>query len=166
MKRAEAPADLETRLIDGDHEALRLWLRLLTCSNLITAEIRRRLRHEFATTLPRFDLMAQLQRHRDGLSMRDLSRRLMVTGGNVTGLTDQLEREGLVERQLQAADRRSYVVRLTTAGRRRFEQMASAHESWVRELFHGLTSVELRRLFGLLAKLKHHAARPKQENPT
>src|SRR5437667_7273147 len=81
-----------------DHRALRIWLRLLTCTQLIEKQVRGRLREQFSTTLPRFDLMAQLERHREGLKMNELSRLLMVTGGNVTATVDQLAQEGLVER--------------------------------------------------------------------
>jgi hypothetical protein len=86
--------DLEMSTGVDSHMGLRLWLRMLTTTNLVQAELRKRLRAEFDTTLPRFDLMAQLERHPEGLKMNELSRRLMVTGGNVTGLTDQLEKEG------------------------------------------------------------------------
>ena len=149
-------SDLETRLNDGDHKALRLWLRLLACSNRIEAEINRRLRTDFSTTLARFDLMAQLQRSPDGLKMNELSRRLMVTGGNVTGLTDQLERDGLVERSEDLADRRAYSVRLTALGQERFDAMALVHETWVVELLGGLGASEKLTVYNLLGKLKSH----------
>ena len=97
----------------GDHRALRIWLRLLTCTQLIERAVRSRLRERFGTTLPRFDLMAQLERHPEGLKMNELSRLLMVTGGNVTAIVDQLEKEGLVERLDEPADRRAFRVRLT-----------------------------------------------------
>ncbi len=90
-------ADRETIARSDDHRALRTWLRLLTCTQMIERVVRSRLRERFATTLPRFDLMAQLERHPEGLKMNELSRRLMVTGGNVTTIVDQLEKEGLVE---------------------------------------------------------------------
>ena len=93
-----------------DHDALRLWLRLLTCTLLIERSVKTRLRESFAMTLPRFDLMAQLERAPGGLKMSELSRRLMVTGGNVTGLTDQLVGEGLVERRRVPGDRRALAV--------------------------------------------------------
>ena len=146
--------DLESRLSDDHHESLRLWLRLLTCSALIERSIRARLRSSFATTLPRFDLMAQLERHPAGLRMGELSRRLMVTGGNVTGITDQLVREGLVERREIADDRRVYVVRLTGRGKRAFDAMAAAHERWIIEMLGGLESGERKRLYALLDRLK------------
>ena len=112
------------------------------------------LREEFATTLPRFDLMAQLERHRDGLKMNELSRLLMVTGGNVTAIVDQLEKEGLVERFDEPGDRRSWLIRLTPSGRKSFAEMARAHERWVVELLAGLSSRERDELLKLLAKLK------------
>ncbi|HZN99730.1 MAG TPA: MarR family transcriptional regulator [Burkholderiales bacterium] len=141
----------------GDHSALRIWLRLLTCTQLIERRVRSGLREEFATTLPRFDLMAQLERHREGLKMNELSRLLMVTGGNVTAIVDQLEKEGLVERLDEPADRRAFCIRLTRSGEKSFAEMARAHERWVVELLSGLSRREHDELLKLLAKLKSHA---------
>jgi DNA-binding MarR family transcriptional regulator len=141
----------------GDHSALRIWLRLLTCTQLIEKRVRAGLREEFATTLPRFDLMAQLERHPEGLKMNELSRLLMVTGGNVTGIVDQLEKEGLVERVSEPEDRRAWLIRLTSSGDKTFAEMARAHEHWVVELLAGLSGRERDELLKLLAKLKSHA---------
>lgn len=149
-----APLDFETRATADDHLALRLWLRLLACANRIEAPLRTRLRTQFDTSLPRFDLMAQLDRHPQGLKMRELSRRLMVTGGNVTGLTDKLVAEGLVERGEDPADRRAFTVRLTAEGQRQFRAMARAHEGWVVELMGALDARQQGRLFELLGELK------------
>ncbi len=146
--------DAETRATDDDHLALRLWLRLLACTNLVEAPLRTRLREQFEGSLPRFDLMAQLDRHPGGLKMRELSRRLMVTGGNVTGLTDRLVAEGLVERRDDPGDGRAYTVQLTAAGQRQFRAMARAHEAWVVELFGGLSAAQQAQLFDLLGQLK------------
>jgi DNA-binding MarR family transcriptional regulator len=140
-----------------DHRALRLWLRLLTCTQLIERRVRSRLRERFATTLPRFDLMAQLARHPEGLKMNELSRLLMVTGGNVTAIVDQLEGERLVERLDEPADRRAFRIRLTKAGERSFADMARAHEEWIVELLAGMTKREQDELLRLLAKVKQHA---------
>ena len=115
------------------------------------------LREDFGTTLPRFDLMAQLERHRDGLKMNELSRLLMVTGGNVTAIVDQLEKEGQVERLDEPADRRAFRIRLTKSGEKSFAEMARAHEQWVVELLAGLSGRERDELLKLLAKLKSHA---------
>jgi len=149
--------DRETIARSDDHRALRIWLRLLTCTQLIEREVRSRLRHEFATTLPRFDLMAQLERHPEGLKMNALSELLMVTGGNVTAIVDQLAKEGLVERLDEPADRRAFRIRLTRAGERAFGEMARAHEGWVVEMLSGLTRKEHAALLELLAKLKTSA---------
>ena len=146
--------DSETRATVDDHQALRLWLRLLACTNLIEAPLRQRLREQFDGSLPRFDLMAQLDRHPGGLKMRELSRRLMVTGGNVTGLTDRLVAEGLVERREDPKDRRAFTVALTADGKRQFRTMARAHEGWVVELFGGLAPAQQAQLFDLLGQLK------------
>ena len=156
--RADAPTpvatDPESRVHDDHHETLRLWLRLLTCTLTIEGRVRALLRERFATTLPRFDLMAQLERNPKGLKMGELSRRLMVTGGNVTGITDQLVAEGLVRREPIVGDRRAYAVRLTPRGKRAFDAMAVEHERWVEALLSGLTRTERGRLYALLGRLK------------
>ena len=136
------------------HTELRLWLRLLTCANLIESEIRRRLRESFDTTLPRFDLMAQLERAPEGLLLGELSRRMMVSNGNVTGLVDRLVQEGMIERQTHESDRRAARVRLTEGGRRSFETMAAAHGDWVAELIGGLDDDEQEALWSRLGDLK------------
>jgi DNA-binding MarR family transcriptional regulator len=149
-----AAPDPETRLHDEHHESLRLWLRLLTCTLTIERRVRARLRGRFAMTLPRFDLMAQLERNPQGLKMGELSHRLMVTSGNVTGLTDQLVREGLVERTPIPADRRAFLIKLTAKGKRAFDVMAAEHEGWVVEMFSGLSAGDRDRLHALLGRLK------------
>ena len=119
--------------------------------------MRSRLRSQFDTTLPRFDLMAQLERQREGLKMNELSRLLMVTGGNVTAIVDQLEKEGLVERLDEPADRRAFRIRLTKSGERTFAEMARAHEEWVVELLAGLSRRDQEELLRLLARVKENA---------
>lgn len=148
--------DMEARGHSEHPEALRLWLRLLTCTQLIEKQVRAELRERFDTTLPRFDLMAQLERSQDGLKMKELSRRMMVTGGNITGITDQLVSEGLVERLAVAGDRRAFRVRLTARGRKTFADMAHQHEGWIVEAFAGLSANELDALHQLLGKVKQH----------
>ena len=148
--------DLETRARRGDHQALRLWLRLLSCTVRIENKIRLRLRREFNTTLPRFDLMAQLERSSDGLRMNEISRRLMVSGGNVTGITDQLEREGLVARTPCPGDRRAFTVKLTPTGLKRFREMAARNELWIIELLGGLSRDEKEAMIEQLGKVKNH----------
>jgi DNA-binding MarR family transcriptional regulator len=149
--------DRETIARADDHRALRIWLRLLTCTQMIEKRVRAGLREQFATTLPRFDLMAQLERHPEGLKMNELSRMLMVTGGNITAIVDQLGKEGLVERLAEPADRRASRIRLTRSGDKTFAEMARAHEDWVVELLSGLTRREQDELLKLLAKVKSHA---------
>ena len=151
-----AVLDLETRAKKGDHRALRLWLRLLSCTVRIENKIRIGLRREFNTTLPRFDLMAQLERTAGGLRMNELSKQLMVSGGNVTGITDQLEREGLVVRAACPGDRRVFTVKLTLTGVKRFREMAARHEQWIVELLGGLTREEQETMINELWKLKTH----------
>ena len=148
--------DMEARGHSEHPEALRLWLRMLTLTQLIEKQVRTQLREQFDTTLPRFDLMAQLERNPDGLKMNELSRRMMVTGGNVTGITDQLVAEGLVERVLVEGDRRAYLVRLTPRGRALFGEMARQHESWIVAAFEGLSPAEVQALHQLLSTVKQH----------
>jgi len=157
-KPAQQRSDHETRVNEDHHESLRLWLRMLACTNLVEAHIRGKLRVKFQTTLPRFDLMSQLERHPEGLKMGELSRRMMVTGGNVTGITDQLVAEGLVVREDNPKDRRAYIVRLTKEGRRVFREWADEHEDWVIRLFEGLSEKEKKQLYELLAQLKQYVA--------
>ena len=143
-----------------NHEAepgvLRLWLRLLACTTTIENQVSSRLRSQFDTTLPRFDLMAQLARFPDGLLMSELSQRMMVSGGNITGITDNLERDGLVERVAQPKDRRAKKVRLTTRGWVAFEQMATIHATWIDEWLGSLNTQEQQQLYALLGKIKQH----------
>jgi DNA-binding MarR family transcriptional regulator len=141
---------------EPEQSVLRLWLRLLSCTTLIENQVSSRLRNEFETTLPRFDLMAQLARSPEGVNMGELSQRLMVSGGNITGITDNLERDGLVERITPAGDRRAKIVRLTPKGRVVFEQMAKAHATWIEDWMDGLTEQEQHQLYLLLGKLKQH----------
>jgi DNA-binding MarR family transcriptional regulator len=153
-----AARDLESRVKDSHHQALKLWLRLLSCTTRVEGVIRNRLRSEFATTLPRFDLLAQLEREPEGLTMGELSQRLMVTGANITGITDQLESEGLVKRAAHPTDRRAFAVQLTARGRRQFGRMAAIHEQWVVELFAGWGGKQKNQMYSLLADLKQHLA--------
>jgi DNA-binding MarR family transcriptional regulator len=148
--------DAETRIHDDHHLSVRLWLRLLACTNRIENLVRQNLQSKFATTLPRFDLMAQLERAPQGLKMSDLSQRMMVTGGNVTGITDGLEKDGLVLREVDAADRRVFHVKLSAEGQRQFRRMAAEHEQWVIELLEGMSMKHKNQLVQLLGELKRN----------
>jgi DNA-binding MarR family transcriptional regulator len=164
--RHEPVLDLESRLTSDHHQSLKLWLRMLSCTTRIEAEIRSRLRAQFGITLPRFDLMAQLERYPEGLRMGELSRRMMVTGGNVTGITDQLEQEQLVVRVPDPKDGRAYSVMLTPAGRSAFADMAQVHEGWVAELLQDMTVDEKGQLIDLLSRMKEQLyAREAKDKP-
>jgi DNA-binding MarR family transcriptional regulator len=155
------PLDREsaTDLQPGNHKAeLRLWLRLLTCSTLIENGVRKRLRDSFDVTLPRFDLMAQLDKARNGMTLGELSRRMMVSNGNITAIVDALVAQGLLQRQSALHDKRAQIVSLTDLGRSTFGTMAAAHEDWIAEAFGDLTTGELDQLMALLARTKHSAA--------
>jgi len=155
--RSTEPLDQETRVAEepADHkDDLRLWLRLLACATLIEDEIRRRLRERFAVTLPRFDLLAQLEKAPVGLTLGELSQRLMVSNGNVTGLVDALVGEGIIARNAAPADRRYAFVTMTRKGRTLFAEMARAHGDWIAEIFADLTAAERLALMRLLEKTK------------
>jgi DNA-binding MarR family transcriptional regulator len=151
------PLDAETKVAErpDDHKAeLRLWLRIFTCKMLIENEVRRRLRESFDVTLPRFDLMAQLDRTPGGMTLGELSQRMMVTNGNVTGLVDRLVAQNLVDRKPSPTDRRAQIVSLTAEGRKAFRAMARANGDWVAEIFSGLSRGEINELMRLLDKAK------------
>jgi DNA-binding MarR family transcriptional regulator len=160
MEDRTIPLDAETKVAERPHDhkqELRLWLRLFTCKEVIEAEVRRRLRDSFETTLPRFDLMAQLDRARNGMTLGELSQRMMVSNGNVTGLVDRLVEQGLVQRRRSAKDRRAQFVTLTAAGRRFFRTMARANGDWIAEIFADLSDDDIEMLMRLLAKAKASA---------
>ena len=157
MSSSASHLDYETKVLESPHEhkdELRLWLRLLTCTNLVEAAIRRRLSERFDTTLPRFDLHAQLERAPDGMTLGDLSRRMMVTNGNVTSLVERLVQSGLLKRSPLPTDRRVQIVKLTPKGHSHFNRMAAVHEEWVAELFGKLSPKEIDELLRALGKLK------------
>ncbi len=157
MEERTIPLDAETKVSERPHDhktELRLWLRLLTCTTLIEGEVRRRLREHFDVTLPRFDLLAQLDRAPNGMTLGELSQRMMVTNGNITGLVDRLAEHGLVKRRPSARDRRVQYVGLTAQGRKFFRTMARANADWVGELFAELSSDDIEGLMRVLAKTK------------
>ena len=158
--RTAIPLDAETKVAERPHDhktELRLWLRLLTCTTLIENEVRRRLRENFDITLPRFDLLAQLDRAPDGMTLGELSQRMMVSNGNITGLVDRLVEQGLIRRRPLPHDRRVQIVSLTAEGQREFRAMARVNADWVGEIFEGLTQKDVEALMPLLAKTKASA---------
>lgn len=157
--------DAETQLLDAPEahrDELRLWLRLLTCTNLAESKIRRRLRERFDVTLPRFDLLAQLERSPGGLTLGEISKRMMVSNGNITLLVDRLVAEGQLARCSPPNDRRVQIISLTEKGRSAFADMAKAHADWMAELFGGLTKAEVSLLLGLLQKVKTGLTAPER----
>ena len=137
---------------------LRLWLRLLKASRKVEAELRERLRVEFGSTLPRFDVMAALSRHAEGLKMSELSGVLRVSNGNVTVVVDRLAEDGLAERVKVPGDRRAARARLTKKGAKEFARQARAHEAWIDELFRDVPAGRAERLTGLLADVAEATA--------
>ena len=134
----------------GNKERLRLWIRLLRAARIVEGDLRERLKREFDTTLPRFDVMSALNREPEGMLMSDLSRFLLVSNGNVTGIVDRLVADGFVVRSNREGDRRTSIVRLTTAGAQRFAAVAAAHEQWIDELLGEVSEEDARRLSSML----------------
>ncbi len=142
---------------DGKKQELRLWLRMLSTTKLISQEIRRRLRNEFGATLPQFDLMSQLYRESDGLRLGELSKRTMVTNGNITGLVERLELDGLVVRETPDGDRRVTVAKLTKKGAETFATMADTHEGWLRDMMADVDPDMIRELLVNIGRVKTSA---------
>ncbi|OLP53848.1 MarR family transcriptional regulator [Rhizobium rhizosphaerae] len=152
-----AEYDLEAVVHDtqeGKKQELRLWLRLLSTTKLISQEIRRRLRREFGATLPQFDILSQLYRENDGLRLGELSKRTMVTNGNITGLVERLETEGLLVRERLPDDRRVIVACLTDKGRTTFQAMAEAHENWLKDMMADVDPIVISGLLTHVGQVK------------
>ncbi|MEO1677211.1 MAG: MarR family transcriptional regulator [Pseudomonadota bacterium] len=149
----EMRPDPQTRPEPLSKARLRLWLRLLKASRHIEDEVRRRLRADYASTLPRFDVMSALARAPEGLKMGEISERLRVSGGNVTGIVDRLAEEGLAARIAVPGDRRAHRVTLTDKGRAAFADHAAAHEAWIDDLLGGLDPEEVTALAQSLDRL-------------
>lgn len=162
MHAGNEAVDLEFIVQDvkeGEKLELRLWLRMLSTTKLVSQEIRRRLRSEFGATLPQFDILAQLYRERDGLRLGELSKRTMVTNGNVTGLVERLEADGLIVRETPDGDRRVTVAKLTPRGQEHFSAMAAAHESWLRDLMTDVDAKAIRLLLSNVSDIKKSVTR-------
>lgn len=162
MKEAEAKViDLEI-IADGargrDKPELRLWLRMLSTTRLVSQEIRRRLRREFDMTLPQFDIMAQLYREPDGLRLGELSRRTMVTNGNITGLVERLEKDGLLTRFTPGDDRRVTMARLKPEGEQLFAKMAAAHEGWLCDMMEEVDPAIITAIWSEIGLIKSSVA--------
>lgn len=147
-------ADVETRLNESDSDSLRLWLRLNSCNNQVQNYIREKMRQEFNLTLPRFDLMAQLIGHKNGLKMGEISERLMVSNGNTTSIVLQLEKDDLVERLINQEDRRSTLIRLTTKGTKLYNKINKSYVQWLEDIFATVSTVQYKRLHKDLSDLK------------
>jgi DNA-binding MarR family transcriptional regulator len=157
--------DAETRIHDDHHLSVRLWLRMLACTNRVESFVRQNLQLKFQTTLPRFDLMAQLERAPKGMTLGELSQRMMVSNGNVTGLVDRLVEQGLINRRPSPKDGRAQIVSLTAQGRRFFRTMARTNGDWIGEIFAGLSSDDIDALMRLLAKTKTSARSAIRNSP-
>ncbi len=143
MKPRAAAANAPAVRANRTEQSVRLWLRLLSLHNLVDGELRRRLQEQFGCTLPQFDVLSELERAGEAQTMSQVSRQLMVSNGNLTGVVDRLLREGYVHREESPGDRRVQLISLTEAGRARFQSMAAAHAAWLEELFGGLAGNDL-----------------------
>ena len=139
---------------ETDTKKLGLWVRLVANSNIIEKEIRNLFRSEFNVTLPRFDLMSTLYREQNGLTMGELSKRMLVSNGNVTGIVERLQKEGLVKRWVLPTDRRIYSVGLTPKGRADFKVLADRHKEWIDDILDGMTEEELTPMVTMMDSLR------------
>ena len=132
---------------------VRAWLKILKTSNFIEKYVRERLRNEHKTTLPRFDVMAALERSPNGLKMSELSGVLKVSNGNITGIIDRLVQEGHVERIAIKGDRRAYLALLTDKGSKKFQEYALEHEMWINELLSDISLDDAKMITSLLSSI-------------
>lgn len=139
---------------DTDTKKLSLWIRIATNSNIIEKEIRHLFRAEFGVTLPRFDLMSALYRETGGLTMGELSKRMLVSNGNVTGIVERLQKEGLVKRWVLPTDRRIYSVGLTPKGRTDFKIMADRHKEWIDDILGDMNDKDLTLLIQIMDRMR------------
>ena len=142
------------QVTEHSKESLRTWLRLLSCETVIEQQLRTLLRQNFSVTLPQFDVLSELERAGDPLTMSQLSKELMVSNGNVTGVIDRLEKTEFVKRVRAEHDRRIQFIELTAKGRKEFNRMASRHERWVAELLSELSMTDMNQLQDLLLKAR------------
>ena len=151
----------ETPSASRGKESLRLWLRLLSCESVIEQQVRSRFREHFKVTLPQFDVLSELERAHAPLTMSQLSKELMVSNGNVTGVIDRLSKSNLVRRVRSQDDRRIQYIELTDTGVKEFRRMAKHHEDWVEELLADVSLDDMRALQALLLKIRHAVASSK-----
>ena len=140
--------------VEHSKESLRTWLRMLSCETVIEQQLRSLLRKNFSVTLPQFDVLSELERAGDPLTMSQLSKELMVSNGNVTGVIDRLEKTGFARRVRAEHDRRIQFIELTTKGRKEFDKMAAQHERWLADLLSDLSLTEMSKLQELLLKTR------------
>lgn len=156
-ENTDAGSDVETK-------KLGLWLRLISNSNVVEKEVRNLFRSEYGVTLPRFDLMSALFREPGGLTMGELSKRLLVSNGNVTGIVERLQKEGSVKRWVLPTDRRIYSVGLTPKGRAEFKEMADSHRQWISEIFGDLQEQELDHMILMMDRMRELLRERKEKN--
>ena len=140
--------------IPREKEGLRLWLRIVSCTQMVEQEVRSMLRDKYDSTLPRFELLSALDRVPDGLSMGELSGWLMVTKGNVTGIAERLSEDGFIKRNPTPTDRRSFCVTLTPKGKKIYKEMEEDYESLLDKLFTDVSLDDSDTFTGVLAKVK------------
>lgn len=155
-------ADAEVPIASGSLD-LRMWVRLLGCAKIIEKRLRRNFKEQFDTTLPRFDVLAMLDRMPDGRNMGSLSRALLVSNGNVTSIVRQLQDQGLVVARPDPLDGRSAIVSMTPKGKAHFAELAAAHHGWVRDALQDFPAAQQEHLLALLTDLKSSISRDLQE---
>jgi DNA-binding MarR family transcriptional regulator len=148
-------------------QSLRVWLRMLGATTIMQKLIQNYLKVRFDSTLPRFDVMSALDRQDGPITMSELSDKLLVSNGNVSGLVSRLVKDGMMTREVDPHDRRTQRVELSSTGREAFHAMAIEHEKLVDSLFSDLSDAQMEELLHLTTILNAtlHAKRKPPEKP-
>ena len=136
-------------------QRVRLWLQMLKAVRHVEGSLRERLRENYAMTLPRFDVMATLHAAPEGMRMSELSKQLVVSNGNVTGVIEKLVSEGLVERENQETDRRAFLVRITPKGKALMDEATAVHRGWIDEIFEEIGEPDIARAISIMMDIRH-----------
>ena len=154
-----APRLDDTAYDVAPRDDIRTWLRLVKAVLPMEREVNRMFQHEFGQSLPRFDVLSQLERSRPGgHAVGVLADLLIASAGNITRLISRMEDEGLVHRTMADGDRRRQIVVITNKGLDLYRTMEDRHTRWCVERMAGLSADEKADLQRLLIKLR--ATRP------
>lgn len=130
--------------------ALQLWVKLARAASTMGKMSAENIKG-FGLTEPQFAVIECLG-HLGPLSHTELSRKMLVTGGNITCVIDNLQKENLVERIQDKKDRRVSSVKLTAKGKKLFREKFVEHAKFIATISSVLSEQEQRQLSSLLKK--------------